>query len=154
MKKAGIRPSNIKLLPRKRIFGLITFSLLGYLVSFYLTLQHFRGIPPSCTIIKGCDIVYYSKYSELLNLPISLYGVLFYLTVLFMSAVSLHKPSSKLLVSIRIATVVGVLAEFILFYIQACVIKAFCIYCLLSFISSLVLFIISFSTIHYIFRRN
>ncbi|MDP4010430.1 MAG: vitamin K epoxide reductase family protein, partial [Candidatus Spechtbacteria bacterium] len=61
------------------VLALIVISFISFLVSAYLTVEHFLGEVPTCTILEGCEEVAKSKYSQVGPIPISLFGVFYFL---------------------------------------------------------------------------
>lgn len=129
------------LLPKWLIWGLIIVSFLGFLDATYLTIAHYSGISLKCTILHGCDIVTTSPYSLIFGIPVALFGGLYYFTILICSILyfdTKHKTILKFMVPLTIA---GFLASVWFVYLQFFVINALCQYCMLSAITSTVLFI-------------
>ena len=120
--------------------SLVAVATVGLFDSVLLTINHYTHNNLACTITQGCEQVLTSKYSTIFNIPISLFGVLFYFTVLIIAifAFSNHVPKKILLV----ITSVGFATTLVLLYLQAIVIKAWCQYCLISALSSTTLFLI------------
>jgi uncharacterized membrane protein len=107
-------------------------ALFGFADAFYLSLMHIQGGDIGCSVITGCDAVLTSEYAYLFGIPLAYLGVLYYLSVLFGSA--LYYQTEKRLFLKAIATVVGggFLFTLWLIYLQAAVINAFCQFCLIS----------------------
>lgn len=120
-------------------------SFLGFADASYLTADHFFKLPLPCSFTSGCDTVLTSRFATVDGIPIALFGVLYYLAVLF-CAIYLYTSDQK---NIRVArlmlliTTIGFITTSYLFYLQADVIHAFCMYCLGSATATLLLFIAS-----------
>ena len=120
--------------------SLATVSTLGLFDAVLLTINHYTNSNLACTITQGCEQVLTSKYSTIFGIPISLAGVLFYFSVLVISIYTLtNYPPKRLLMVI---TSVGFVTTLVLLYLQAFVISAWCQYCLISALSSTILFLI------------
>ena len=113
-------------------------SLIGLVDSIYLTVEHLSGRSVRCTIVKGCSEVLSSPYASVRGVPLALIGAIAYFIVFSLATLAAfgYKSMARLL-----PIVVGVmfLTTLWLFYLQAFVIKAFCQFCLLSALVTLVL---------------
>ena len=113
-------------------------SLIGLVDSIYLAVEHLSGRSVRCTIVKGCSEVLSSPYASVRGVPLALVGAICYFTVFSLATLAAfgYKSAGKLL-----PIVVGImfLTTLWLFYLQAVVIKAFCQFCLLSALVTLVL---------------
>lgn len=118
-------------------------SAFGFVDATYLTTQHYLGLPVACSILKGCEQVTTSPYSLIFGIPVALLGSVFYLTVLILSVIYLDSKKIKFLNLITKITPVGFLASLYFVYLQIFVIKAICLYCLGSAVTSTLLFIFS-----------
>ncbi|MSU75405.1 MAG: vitamin K epoxide reductase family protein [Candidatus Magasanikbacteria bacterium] len=134
----------------KKIFATIflVLALLGFLDASYLTLQHYRGVVPPCAIVSGCEQVTTSQYSLIFGIPVALLGALYYLTILILSIAHLDTKRDTLLKYAAYFTACGLLASLWFIFLQAFVIKAWCIYCLGSATTSILLFIAGIIYLH------
>ena len=129
------------------IWASIFVSFLGILNTGYLTIQHFRGLPPTCSVFQGCETVTNSVYSTLFGIPLALLGLIFYL-VIFMLCLEYMRHGSAIVANLFwFGTVMGIIASTVLVCLQIFVIKALCQYCILSAIETILLFIFSSFTI-------
>lgn len=130
-------------LPTWLIFSFLIISALGFIDATYLTAKHFLGEPITCSILHGCEQVTTSRFSLFLGQPVALFGSLYYLTVMVLAAIYLQ---TKKVLFFRIAAILvtlGFLASLRFVYLQLFVIKAICIFCMGSAITSTLLFILS-----------
>ncbi|OGM98028.1 MAG: hypothetical protein A2817_02040 [Candidatus Yanofskybacteria bacterium RIFCSPHIGHO2_01_FULL_39_8b] len=125
---------------------LLILSFIGVIISGYLTYVHYAGAELGYCHFNDtfdCDKVNKSIYAEFLGLPVALFGFLMYLVLFIYSFFLLGKLKLKLpadhLFYIRLLTGVGVLFTLYLISIEAFVLKAWCIFCL---IHSVLIFII------------
>ena len=132
--------------PRRALvlYGFAAFvSLIGLVDSIYLTVEHLSGRSVRCTIVKGCSEVLSSPYASVRGVPLALIGAIAYFIVFSLATLAAfgYKSAARLL-----PIVVGVmfLTTLWLFYLQAFVIKAFCQFCLLSALVTLVLTVLIF----------
>ncbi|MGI9066607.1 MAG: vitamin K epoxide reductase family protein [Pyrinomonadaceae bacterium] len=118
-------------------------SLIGLVDSIYLTVEHLSGRSVRCTIVKGCSEVLSSPYASVRGVPLALIGAIAYFIVFSLATLAAfgYKSAARLL-----PIVVGVmfLTTLWLVYLQAFVIKAFCQFCLLSALVTLILTVLIF----------
>ena len=84
-----------KIFKRPKILLIIIalLSFLGFLDAAYLTIKHYQGILPPCSV-SGCENVLTSRYASVGSLPISLLGSIYYVAVITLSIVLLQIPYS------------------------------------------------------------
>lgn len=137
--------------PRVLFFLFIVAGFTGLLDSVYLTIEHYRGDTITCGIFGGCQKVVTSPYATIAGFPVSLLGVFYYLFILLLVVVLREvweaPPEGRrgflkrlTLLLIPVFTAMGFLFTLRLLYLMFFVIKAACIYCLGSALSSTVLF--------------
>lgn len=122
------------------LIALLIVSAVGFLDATYLTAKHFLDDPVTCSILEGCETVTTSKYSIFLGMPIALGGAIYYLAVSILLFLFIE-GEAYLLRPLLVITGVGFLVTLYLVYLQAYVLDAFCLYCLLSAVTSTTLFI-------------
>ncbi|MBI2573878.1 MAG: vitamin K epoxide reductase family protein [Candidatus Wildermuthbacteria bacterium] len=110
----------------------LLLSWLGFLDSAYLAIEHYRGVIPSCSVIAGCEKVLTSPYSEFFGIPVALFGVLFYLAVLFLTVGYFVSKNAKLFLCASFVPFFGLAGTLWFLYAQAFLLGAFCLYCLAS----------------------
>lgn len=118
-------------------------SAFGFADATYLTTQHYLGLPVACSILEGCEQVTTSPYSLIFGIPVALLGSIFYLTILILSVIYLDSKKIKFLNLITKITPFGFLASLYFVYLQIFVIKAICLWCMGSAITTTLLFIFS-----------
>lgn len=101
----------------------------------------------SCPVGSNCDVVVKSKYSRFLGIPLEYIGM-FYYSVVALSYASLiffpHLGTGVLLPLILMLTAAAFLFSLYLIFVQAFLLKQWCIWCLLSATLSTGIFIASF----------
>ncbi|MCK9345182.1 MAG: vitamin K epoxide reductase family protein [Candidatus Pacebacteria bacterium] len=129
-------------LPNWIIWAIIALALIGFTDSAFLLAKRLSGTPIPCFITSGCDEVSKSPLSVLFGVPLSLWGVVFYLGIGFLTL--LYIDTKNLLVAklIPLATTAGFLSSCYFIYVQKFLIGAFCVYCLLSALVSTLLFLL------------
>ena len=118
--------------PRQRIVRvvLVVLALAGSLISFYLTLTHYRDLIPPCYVTSGCESVVTSRYATVLGIPLALIGTL-YFVVMFYLGIALTTGHRGLVVrAYDLLAFGGVLAAAALVLLQAVVLRAYCTFCL------------------------
>lgn len=142
----------------KWVFVSVTIlSIVGFSVATYLTVEHFRNVTPPCAI-GGCETVLTSEYSEVFGLPVSLLGSLYYLLMLASILVYFDVKNERVKDgSVKFMALLSLIAAIVsLFYIALMlfVIKAICIYCMVSDISSIVILIILCRALYIAYDRG
>ncbi len=125
---------------------LVILSLLGLADSWYLFQSAITDTALTCNIgsgFDGCNIVAQSPYSHLFGIPLGLYGVGFFALVFVLSAVISLLPQRLFYRLLHLLTLAGALASIVFVFIQLALIKAVCIYCLISAGIALFLWIIA-----------
>jgi uncharacterized membrane protein len=113
----------------------------GFIDAAYLTAKHFLGTPVACSLLKGCEQVTTSQYAAIFGVPIAILGVFYYLIIIALSAAYLDSRKLLFLKLIAYLTPFGFLASLRFVYLQIFIIKAICLYCMVSAATSALLFI-------------
>jgi uncharacterized membrane protein len=128
-------------------YVLLALALVGIAVAFYDAHQLYNGqalwCPPP---INGCNEVANSPYARIYNLPVGYFGVVYYMYMFGLAALLAFDPFSR---GLRFAALVysalGVWFSIYFMYLQIAFIHAFCIYCLVSAVTTLLLFVTALS---------
>ena len=137
-------------IPNSLIIFVLIIAILGFADSTYLTIEHFKGIIPPCSIAGGdCGVVLQSSYSKVMGLPVSLLGSLYYLIVSAGIFAYIDSKNTKILKWILFFTVFGLFASAWFVFVQAFMLHAYCLYCLGSALTSTLLFLLAC----YIFKK-
>jgi uncharacterized membrane protein len=115
---------------KARALAIALVAFLGMVDAFYLSLKRDSG-PIPCHVTTGCNDVLTSRFSELAGVPISWFGLAFYLFA-FSAAVFEVSGSPNALRWLFWPALAAFLISITLTGIQAFVIRAFCEYCLAS----------------------
>ena len=127
-------------------------ALVGFADAAYLTIEHFRGSIPPCSVasgIFGCDTVLTSVYSTVAGIPVSLFGAVYYLFVMIGAFAYIEGKREKIFRWSLALIFLGFLATLVLVYIMAFVLNAWCLYCLISVATSTTLF----ATALFVFKK-
>jgi len=103
-------------------------ALAGIAVAGYLTYVHYQPDALICTSGGGCETVQESSYAELAGIPVALLGLLGYVAVLLL--VAWDSELARTLVAAIALTAAG-FAVYLL-VLQAFVIDAWCVWCLVN----------------------
>jgi len=121
---------------------IIVFTVIGLLVSIYMTIYKLTNNDSMCIGNGGCSIVNASGYSEISGIPVALVGVGGYLAILAILFLE-RKPGffeengSMILFGL---TLTGFLFTVWLIFVEVALIKALCPFCLTSQISMTIIF--------------
>jgi uncharacterized membrane protein len=116
-------------------------ALIGLGVAVYDSVMVYAGEPLWCPPpIDGCNVVAASPYARMFGLPIGYYGVAFYLGMLGLALSLAVAPLSRALrLGAVLGTGMGVLFSLYFVVLEIAFIHAFCIYCLVSGVTTLLL---------------
>ena len=121
--------------------AMVALALIGLGVATYDSVMVYAGQPLWCPPpIDGCNVVAASPYARMLGLPVGYYGVVFYLGMLGLALLLVAAPLSRALrLAAVLGTGIGVLFSLYFMALQIAFIHAFCIYCLVSAVTTLLL---------------
>jgi uncharacterized membrane protein len=132
----------LKTIPRGLVIALLIFSFIGFLDATYLSAEHFIGGIPECSFLSGCEIVATGEYSTIGPFPVAYLGLTYYLLVFILVIAYKECGLRKILKYLSYITFFGFLFSLWLVYLQAFIIEAFCVYCMVSATTSTILFIL------------
>ncbi|MDO8509867.1 MAG: vitamin K epoxide reductase family protein [bacterium] len=115
-------------------------SAIGFFDATYLTVEHYRGSVPPCSI-AGCEVVLVSQYSVVAGVPVALLGAFYYLMILVLSIAYLDNKKEIIIYLAAYSTFAGFIASIYFVYLQIFVIGHICQYCMVSATTSTILFI-------------
>ena len=108
--------------------------------ALYLSLEHARDAVPTCIVFDRCDAVLTSPYAYAFGMPLAYIGLAFYAAVFFCGLLVIVRGWKPPVSTVAAAlAIIAVLASGVLFSIQAFVIGAFCLYCVISEIVSVLI---------------
>ncbi|MBI4948043.1 vitamin K epoxide reductase family protein [Candidatus Berkelbacteria bacterium] len=117
---------------------LTVFSVVGALVSVYLTTKAKDPSSVICSLGGSCEIVLSSKYAFIWGVPVSTYGIIWYLAML--ALIYLVLISKKLdLLWLKIGAIMGLGFSLYLLAIEIFVLHAYCTWCLVSLVMVLLI---------------
>jgi len=103
----------------------------GLLVSVYLTVITYDPSSVACSIGGGCETILSSPYAKIFGIPVSAYGILWYIFQLAVIYLVLIKKDQHPVV-LKWWIGLGLAISLYLLYLEAIVIHAYCTWCLVS----------------------
>ena len=128
---------------RAILIALLAF--IGMVDALFLSLQRNAG-PVPCHITRGCNDVLTSRYSAFAGVPISWFGLAFYVVVFSLAVFTIFEAGQSAgsrLKWVFYLSGIALIISALLVGIQAFTLKAFCEYCLLSAALVLTIFLLS-----------
>jgi uncharacterized membrane protein len=125
---------------KQRAMAIAVVAFLGMIDALYLTVM--RGVHVPCSVTGGCNEVLTSAYSEVLGVPLSAIGLVFYVTVFSLAILHVFEVS-PLMRWIFWLALPGFAITLVLLWLQGFVIHHFCQYCLASATFVTLIFLIS-----------
>ena len=127
----------------KRRIAKTVLSLLGIFVSGYLTYIHYSGEPIICGGSNSCELVNASRYAFIGPIPVSALGLMAYLTILILSLIKSDEERQWPAILMFGVSLIGVMFQWYLFYIEVAVLHALCYWCLGSQVIITVIFVLA-----------
>ena len=111
---------------------LAVVGVLGCLLSLGLLWSNlWQESLPYCSGNSGCDLVQSSKWSHFLGIPLTLFGAMLYLGIVFASLGLVDRKRKMHLATIF--STIGFLVSVYLMAVAHYIVGAFCFYCFISF---------------------
>jgi uncharacterized membrane protein len=123
----------------------IAFTIIGLLVSIYMTIYKITSNETMCIGSKDCSVVNASRYSEVNGVPVAVIGVAGYAALLAAQWLE-RKPGFFQQNGTMIffgLSVTGFLFNVYLILVEVALIKAYCPFCIASQAAMTLIFIIS-----------
>jgi uncharacterized membrane protein len=107
-------------------------ALVGLIDAGYLTVEHLSGRSVRCVVTTGCDAVLSSNYATIFgDIPLAALGALAYFTVFSLATLAAFGYGFVRGLLLPLVCVMFAAALWLV-YVQAFVLHAFCVYCLVS----------------------
>lgn len=123
----------------------IALSIIGLLVSIYMTIYKITSNDAMCVGSKDCSVVNASPYSEVKGIPVAVIGVAGYLALLGVQWLE-RRPGwfqqNGTMVFFALS-VTGFLFTLYLIFLEVALIKAYCPFCIASQAAMVLIFLIS-----------
>jgi len=130
---AGSHPVRTRVLPRWLAPASLGLSVLGLLVSAYLTFEHFTQnstLACSSTATVNCQRVTESQWSSFLGIPVAVLGLVFFASMVALCLPSTYRRSAGLLDLVRVAwCAIGLAFALYLVFAELYYIHAICLWC-------------------------
>jgi uncharacterized membrane protein len=126
---------------RRLPYSMMALALIGLAVAFYDSYAIYNGqllwCPPP---INGCNEVAASPYARIFDLPVGYYGVVYYLYMFALAALLAYDPLARgLRIGATLYAALGLLFSLYFMVLQFSYIHSFCIYCLISAVTTVLL---------------
>ena len=128
---------------KNRRTWIVILSVLGIVVSGYLTWIHYSGQPIYCGGSSSCELVNSSRFAFLGPIPVALLGLGAYVVILLLSLIPPGEDRQWPAQLIFGVSLIGVIFQLYLSYIEVFVLHAICYWCVSSQIIILLIFILS-----------
>ena len=123
-------------------YVMLVLALIGIADAFYVAHASYSGQLMWCPIVDGCNTVAQSPYARIFAVPLSYFGLAFYLSMFGLASLLAFDPFSRgLRFGALLYTAIGVSYSVYGMYLQLSLIRAVCSYCLLSAVITVLLFI-------------
>jgi len=112
---------------------ILVLAFLALTDAWYLAETALNNTVPTCDIagLNDCAAVAESSFAKVFGIPLGVYGSMFAAVIFMLTALALIFRDHFLYTSIFVLTGLAALGSIGLLFIQAVVLRAFCIYCLL-----------------------
>lgn len=121
---------------------MLACAVVGIADAFYVAQASYTGRPLWCAILEGCNEVVKSPYARLFGVQASYVGLAFYVHMFALAALLAIDPLSRgLRLGALLYTAGGVCYSGYFAYLQLVAIRALCLYCLISAVLTVLLFI-------------
>ena len=91
--------------------GMLIAAFIGFGDAAYLTREHYLGVLPPCALSHGCGAVLASPFSSLLGIPLSLFGAVFYLTMILLLVLFLDTKKPAWLKWVKRGSYLGIIVS-------------------------------------------
>ncbi len=131
------------------------FSLLGLAVTAFLAYEYNQSGSIVCPITgTGCDTVRSSDFSKFLGIDLPYLGLVFYVVMASLSIWLTQNYDRRINLSRLLVGFSGVAFGVYLTFLEAFIIKAYCIWCIASFIVSIIIFLLCIKDVRSIFKKQ
>lgn len=127
----------------RRRLAITVLSLLGMVVAGYLSYSHFSGEPVYCGGASSCELVNSSRFAYIGSIPVSVLGLAAYIAILILSLIRSDEERQWPAILTFGVSLIGVMFQWYLFYIEVAVLHALCYWCVASQAIITVIFILA-----------
>lgn len=118
---------------------IVILAVIGFGVSLYLAFAKIMGATVPCDITGGCETVLNSKYSEMLGIPLSIWGTAFFSGIVIAALLANHYKMWRKILTYGLGF--GSLFSLGFLFIQFFVLKQVCQYCLVTDLLTIIMFV-------------
>lgn len=117
----------------------LLFSILGFISALIIYINNQKKNPHMCPRKGGCNLVTKGKYSRLFGFQNDILGMMYYTSLIVL--IPFINIDYEVLTFVRTLSIFGFVFSIYFIYLQMKVIKSWCMWCVISAISSTVIFI-------------
>jgi uncharacterized membrane protein len=114
---------------RRSAAAMALLSVIGLAVATYLAITKLTGGAPVCGPLQGCETVASSDYSEVVGVPVAVFGVGFSIVLVALTVAWWRLSDRRALLGAYGLGLLGTLVVAGLTYLELFVIHAVCVYC-------------------------
>lgn len=118
----------------------------GFLVALHISQKKQKKKPLICPMRSDCNTVVNSDYSKFFGVPVELFGMYYYLIILFSYIIIAFLPSVLPVIFLLIISFVSIgafLFSLYLICVQIFLLKTYCFWCLISAFISTAIFVLT-----------
>lgn len=126
--------------------AIAVLALIGLMIATYLSMYKLGYLGVIQCTIGGCEKVQTSRFAEFLGMPVSLWGMGAYVTLLVLSVLGIQprfQGERWVALALFAVSAVGVMFSGYLTFLEAFVIHAWCQWCVISAILVTLIFLLS-----------
>lgn len=118
---------------------LLALAMIGIGDTLYLAYHQYLNVVPTCAL-SGCEVVLTSPLSKIFGVPLSYLGLVYFAYLFCLAALLAYDPRSRgLRFGALLYTGFGVAYfAYALLYVQAILIGAFCQYCIIAAVTTVI----------------
>jgi uncharacterized membrane protein len=135
---------------RKQTLAIFILSLIGILLTSLLVKSKYLNEKTFCLTGSSCDLVSNSIYSEIVGIPVCVFGLIWFLITAYLAIRLSNKKNVFLSKYLMYWSVLGILFVGYFLFVEAFLINAFCSTCTAVHILIGIIFLLSYS----IFRKT
>ena len=129
-------------------YSIPIFSTIAIIICIYLLYVHYTAIIVACPDVGiiNCGRVLTSNYSEIFNIPLPVFGIIYFV---FLLVLSFLKKTENM---IFILSIISLFVVALLVYIEFGILHSVCLYCSTIHLIAIIIFFISLYK--YLFRKE
>ncbi len=129
-------------------YSIPIFSTIAIIICIYLLYVHYTAIIVACPDVGiiNCGRVLTSNYSEIFNIPLPVFGIIYFV---FLLVLSFLKKTENI---IFILSIISLFVVALLVYIEFGILHSVCLYCSTIHLIAIIIFFISLYK--YLFRKE